>query len=329
MNSSNNNSHSALRQTGSMSSIVVDLSSFETWEDSKKELKSLIESKRSFWGTTSLVLRFSDFVFSEDEACELRILVEETRLVIGQIQTNSARSWKILRDKHFQAVSVPHTKIHNITGTGVRLIREKIAVDDSISHSTNNSINCVNEELLPYSHSVAEANSSYSPERSSSHHAKNWDSKEIAPEIQTKVQTRITESNNSYLRNQLPKNAVETKTVFVGLESNSTLRAGSSIVYDGNVVILGDVNPGCQIKATGSIIVYGKLSGSAHAGFGCTDEEKLQTICVKALKMVDPLQISIGDYSACSSGEMNANRRLYPETAKIIDGRIWRISDFD
>jgi septum formation inhibitor MinC len=75
--------------------------------------------------------------------------------------------------------------------------------------------------------------------------------------------------------------------------------------------------------------VYGKLSGSAHAGFGCTDEEKLQTICVKALKMVDPLQISIGDYSACSSGEMNANRRLYPETAKIIDGRIWRISDFD
>jgi hypothetical protein len=50
---------------------------------------------------------------------------------------------------------------------------------------------------------------------------------------------------------------------------------------------------------------------------------------VKALKMVDPLQISIGDYSACSSGEMNANRRLYPETAKIIDGRIWRISDFD
>jgi hypothetical protein len=67
MNSSNNNSHSALRQTGSMSSIVVDLSSFETWEDSKKELKSLIESKRSFWGKTSLVLRFSDFVFSEDE----------------------------------------------------------------------------------------------------------------------------------------------------------------------------------------------------------------------------------------------------------------------
>jgi septum site-determining protein MinC len=36
----------------------------------------------------------------------------------------------------------------------------------------------------------------------------------------------------------------------------------------GNVVILGDVNPGAEITATGDIIVLGRLGGLAHAGVG-------------------------------------------------------------
>jgi len=133
------------------------------------------------------------------------------------------------------------------------------------------------------------------------------------------------------LEDLLPPNSQEGRTAYIGLHENVALRSGSLISFDGNIVILGDVNPGCQIRATGSIMVFGKLCGSVHAGFAVTDETELQKVFVKALKMGSPLQISIGDYSACSSPEHDkyAKHKVYPETARVIDGRIWRISDFE
>ncbi|RBP46710.1 septum site-determining protein MinC [Garciella nitratireducens] len=47
----------------------------------------------------------------------------------------------------------------------------------------------------------------------------------------------------------------------------TTLRSGSRIQYDGNIVIIGDVNPGAEVIATGNIIVIGALRGIAHAGY--------------------------------------------------------------
>ncbi|HHW02023.1 MAG TPA: septum site-determining protein MinC [Thermoanaerobacterales bacterium] len=45
-----------------------------------------------------------------------------------------------------------------------------------------------------------------------------------------------------------------------------TVRSGQKISYKGTVVILGDVNPGSEIVATGDILVMGVLRGMAHAG---------------------------------------------------------------
>ena len=47
-----------------------------------------------------------------------------------------------------------------------------------------------------------------------------------------------------------------------------TLRSGQSIRYGGNVVIIGDVNPGAEVTATGNIMVMGALRGVVHAGAG-------------------------------------------------------------
>lgn len=46
----------------------------------------------------------------------------------------------------------------------------------------------------------------------------------------------------------------------------STFRSGESIHHYGDVVVLGDVNPGSEIKADGDIVVMGTLRGIAHAG---------------------------------------------------------------
>ncbi len=47
---------------------------------------------------------------------------------------------------------------------------------------------------------------------------------------------------------------------------NTTIRSGQVIEYDGNIVIIGDVNPGALIKAKGNIIILGTMRGVAHAG---------------------------------------------------------------
>jgi septum site-determining protein MinC len=45
-----------------------------------------------------------------------------------------------------------------------------------------------------------------------------------------------------------------------------TLRSGSRIEFAGNVIVFGDVNPGAEIIAGGSILVWGRLRGLVHAG---------------------------------------------------------------
>lgn len=43
-------------------------------------------------------------------------------------------------------------------------------------------------------------------------------------------------------------------------------RSGTSLSFEGDVVIFGDLNAGAEVKATGDIIVLGSLLGVAHAG---------------------------------------------------------------
>ena len=60
----------------------------------------------------------------------------------------------------------------------------------------------------------------------------------------------------------------EGKTKFL----RKTIRSGQSINYPGNIVIIGDVNPGAEIYAAGNIIVFGNLRGVVHAGTNGNDK---------------------------------------------------------
>ena len=67
-----------------------------------------------------------------------------------------------------------------------------------------------------------------------------------------------------------------------------TLRSGSKIESDGNVVVLGDVNPSSIIKARGNVIVLGHLNGTVYAGLGGDDRAFIAAI------YFNPIQITIG-----------------------------------
>jgi len=45
-----------------------------------------------------------------------------------------------------------------------------------------------------------------------------------------------------------------------------TLRSGQVLRHHGHLTVLGDVNPGAELMASGSIVVWGRLRGTAHAG---------------------------------------------------------------
>lgn len=68
-----------------------------------------------------------------------------------------------------------------------------------------------------------------------------------------------------------------------------TLRSGAKLEYEGNLVILGDVNPGSFIKAKGNVLVLGHLNGSVQAG----EDDPNQSFV--AAMFLNPVQLQIGD----------------------------------
>ena len=67
-----------------------------------------------------------------------------------------------------------------------------------------------------------------------------------------------------------------------------TLRSGSKIESDGNIVVFGDVNPSSIIKARGNVIVLGHLNGTVYAGLGGDDRAFIGAV------HFNPIQLTIG-----------------------------------
>ena len=72
----------------------------------------------------------------------------------------------------------------------------------------------------------------------------------------------------------------------------STVRSGVEVRHPGTVVVLGDLNPGGIIMATGDIFIWGRLRGIAHAG-----AQGNRQACILALQM-EPTQLRIADVVA-------------------------------
>jgi len=105
------------------------------------------------------------------------------------------------------------------------------------------------------------------------------------------------------------------------LTLHRTLRSGQSVEYPGNVVLIGDVNPGAKISAGGYVIIWGRLRGTVHAGLQ-TGEEAF--VC--ALELA-PMQLVIG--ATISRSPTDDHREgIMPEMAFVQDGHIvaeaWR-----
>jgi septum site-determining protein MinC len=92
-----------------------------------------------------------------------------------------------------------------------------------------------------------------------------------------------------------------------------TLRSGFSVQHEGHIIIVGDVNPGAQVIASGDVLVWGRLRGVVHAG--AEGDENAQ---VRALDL-SPTQLRIAGQIAITPQRRGKSQ---PEVARIQDGKV-------
>ena len=115
----------------------------------------------------------------------------------------------------------------------------------------------------------------------------------------------------------MKKEAEKLPTLYI----KKTIRSGQSITSDGNLVIVGDVNPGAEIIAKGDITVWGILGGIAHAGSEGNTQAR-----IRALKM-NAIQLRIADIFARRPDGVNTpfvqkTNEFVPEEAKTFKKNI-------
>lgn len=110
--------------------------------------------------------------------------------------------------------------------------------------------------------------------------------------------------------NKVFQGIYEGRTKFI----RSTVRSGQTIDYSGNLVIIGDVNPGAEIRTGGNIIVMGTLRGDAFAGSNGNNK------AIIAAFIMQPQILQISDILARSPEDDLMPQ--YPEVARVKDGII-------
>ena len=88
-----------------------------------------------------------------------------------------------------------------------------------------------------------------------------------------------------------------------------TVRSGERISSNGNLCIIGDVNPGAIVSAKKNIYVWGKLLGVAFAGKSGNKNASISSL------YLNPLQLRIADVVAI--GPKDKPKNCYPEIATI------------
>ena len=102
----------------------------------------------------------------------------------------------------------------------------------------------------------------------------------------------------------------EGRTKFI----RKTVRSGQCIKYQGNIVIIGDINSGAEVYASGNVIVLGHIKGKVSAGTNGNSK------AVIAAFLLQPEILTIASVIAMSPDDVE--KPSYPELAKIKDGSI-------
>lgn len=95
-----------------------------------------------------------------------------------------------------------------------------------------------------------------------------------------------------------------------------TLRGGQALHHDGNIVVVGDVNPGAELIASGDVVVFGRLAGVAHAGAQGDAAARVYAL------HLDATQLRIATFIAAEGERDESANNARAGAALVRDGRI-------
>lgn len=94
------------------------------------------------------------------------------------------------------------------------------------------------------------------------------------------------------------------------------VRSGEPMGFDGDVVVIGDVNPSGEVQATGDIYVFGRLLGIAHAGIAGNVDS------IIAATEFSPMQLRISDVVSRAPSIKDESFRAFMEFAYLENGKL-------
>lgn len=277
--------------------ICVKLGAIDLSATQLSSIRALVETMSS---TIAFISTSSDI--TEDSAHEIGVKVSkiENKIVTPDFETNKEGSAELERalDKIFGGVSSEANKIkEKLSQIGRNVEKVKSVQETPIQQSAPV------QDLLGEIGTEVDDFAQYEEFNRELEEANNISAEEeerLRVELQEKLQQT----------EKLP-------TLYI----QRTLRSGQSLTADGNIVIIGDVNPGSEIKAVGDITVWGILGGIAHAGL-----EGNKYARIRALKM-NAIQIRIADVFARRPDSANIpyiqkTETYVPEEASVEGNHI-------
>jgi septum site-determining protein MinC len=270
--------------------VLIDVAGCNSFEEASDYLTSTLHVSSQFWKGMQVDLNLGQLPLNKEEVAKVIEIGDQIGVDFHQVYATNEDTLSQLKGQKVKAIASAINQ----------------TADDSFGDSDAPQLQFDGE---------APANEVQSDEVQSEGYAQNEEtcsgqaSINCAPESATA--TAVAAKPKSEARKGEAKEAV--KPV---LYLKQNLRAGQAVSHDGHLIIVGDVNPGAEVRAEGDITIWGSLRGVAHAGInGDTTAE------IRALRLA-PIQIRIAHAIARAPDRPRANARWTAETAKIVNGSI-------
>ena len=266
--------------------FIVHLSNAKRTADMIYELSRILDIPEA--KGKSVCLKFGGNAVEKTQLISIKALVESMESAIECISA-SAESTKLAAEE---------------LGIKVAELENEIPVPDFAAAEEEKPVNPELEKALDKIFGDSDFSDDVALETKEVTEAKNDADAETMKELEKELQEYLEKSKET---EKLP-------TLYI----QRNIRSGQSIKSDGNLVIVGDVNPGSEIIAKGDITVWGILGGIAHAG--C--EGNLYTK-IRALKM-NAIQLRIGDVFARRPDSVNIPFVQKTDTFTPEEARVFR-----
>lgn len=243
--------------------FIVDLANAKKTSEIIYELSRILDMPEA--KNKNVCLKLGELALSSSELISIKALIETMESRIEFISTLSPDTEASAKD-----LGIEVSKIENVVP----------ALNIEASAEDNQTVNEELETALDKIFGEGDFEERYPEEDTEETTVPDNEKEIVVEEVEDVVDYEEVKRNN--------KETEKLPTLYI----HRTLRSGQSLTSEGNIVVIGDVNPGAEIVAKGDITVWGVLGGIAHAGSDGNTYSR-----IRALKL-NAIQLRIGDIFA-------------------------------